>query len=161
MPTSVREHERGMWDRGEPERMPKSGLFAVCLVNHTPALRTYFSLKYRLQTNSVWLFTKHSPHERMLFAVPRLHVYTNIFLISACLIPHSCTDVDAALYFVLTHAFPMPFISVCIADFILHVHEQLRSHLADIQSTDVPPLADQQCHLFRCIISPCERQTDN
>ncbi len=37
-----------------------------------------------------------SPHKRMLFAAPRLYIHINISLISAYLIRHSRTDVDAA-----------------------------------------------------------------
>ncbi len=62
----------------------------VCLVfaqlNVCPVLRTYFSLKYQLQTGNIRLFTEHSPHKQMQFAAPRLLVYINIFLISACLV---------------------------------------------------------------------------
>ncbi len=47
--------------------------------------------------DSVQLFTEHFLHKRMLFAAPRLHVHINISLISACLIQHSRTDVNAAL----------------------------------------------------------------
>ncbi len=57
----------------------------------------YFSLKYQLQTDSVWLFAECLPHKWMLFAAPRLHVHINITLIYACFIQHLCTDVDTAL----------------------------------------------------------------
>ncbi len=57
-------------------------------------LQTYFSLKYRLQTDSVRLFPERSPHKRMLFSAPRLHVHINISLIFAHLMWHLCTDVD-------------------------------------------------------------------
>ncbi len=74
----------------------------VCLafayLNVRSALRTYFSLKYRLQIDSIWLFTECSPHNRMLFATPWVHVHNNIFLIYICLIRHSRIDVDAALH---------------------------------------------------------------
>ncbi len=97
MSTSVRECERGIRDWGEPERMPKSGLYGICLVKWTPSTANVLSLKYRLQTDSIWLFTKRSPHKQMLFAAPRLHIHINISPISACLIWHSRTDVDIAL----------------------------------------------------------------
>ncbi len=57
----------------------------------------HFSLKYQLQTDSVRLFTEHSPHKRMRFTAPWLHIHINISLISTCLIQHLRTDVDAAL----------------------------------------------------------------
>ncbi len=98
MSTSVCKCERDMQNWGEPEQMPKSGLFGVCLVKHTSALRTYFSLKYRLQTDSIRLFTEYSPHKQMLFAALRLHDHINISLIFACLIRHLRTDVDTALH---------------------------------------------------------------
>ncbi len=50
------------------------------------ALQMYFSLKYQLQTDSIWLFTEISPHKRILIAVPRLDIHINISLISTCLI---------------------------------------------------------------------------
>ncbi len=68
----------------------------IRLVKQTLSLQMYFSLKYRLQTDSDQLFTEHSPHKRMLFAVPWLHVDINISLTSICLIRHSLTDLDAA-----------------------------------------------------------------
>ncbi len=47
-------------------------------------------------------------------------------------------------HFVLTRSFPLPFISVYIADFILHIHKEHGSHLVDAQSMDTPPSAYQQ-----------------
>ncbi len=55
-------------------------------LNLHPALRMYFSLKYRLQMDSVWMFTECSPYKRILFATPRLHIRINISIISICLI---------------------------------------------------------------------------
>ncbi len=62
--------------------------FVWCLtsLNVYPALRTYFSLKYQLQINTVWLFTEHSPHKQMLFALPQPHIHINISHISTCLV---------------------------------------------------------------------------
>ncbi len=72
----------------------------VCLefakLNIHLALRTYFPLKYRLQTDSIRLFTERSPHKRMLFTAPWIHVHINISLNFASLIRHLRTDVDAA-----------------------------------------------------------------
>ncbi len=46
-------------------------------------LRTYFSLKYRLQMDSVCLFAEHTPHKRMLFAHTStlcvLHAFSHLF----------------------------------------------------------------------------------
>ncbi len=42
MPTSVCEHKWGMRDWGEPEKMPKSGLFGICLVKHMPSIGNIF-----------------------------------------------------------------------------------------------------------------------
>ncbi len=61
-------------------------------------LRTYFSLKYRLQTDSIRLFIKHSLHKQMLFSALRLHVHINISLIFTHLIWYSRTHVYAALH---------------------------------------------------------------
>ncbi len=61
-------------------------------------LRTYFSLKYRLQMDNIRLFAKHKPHKRMKASAVRLHIHIMRF---ACLYAFvSClhTDVDAALY---------------------------------------------------------------
>ncbi len=79
-----------------PNEYQKVVCLAFASLNICAALRTYFSLKYRLQTDNVRLFTKCSPHKRMLFAALRLHVHINISLNSACFIQHSHTEVDMA-----------------------------------------------------------------
>ncbi len=79
-----------------PNECQKMVRLAFTYLNVHPALRTYFSLKYQLQTDSVRLFTKCSSHKQMLFVVPQLHIRISISIISACLIWHSRTDVDAA-----------------------------------------------------------------
>ncbi len=56
---------------------------AFASLNVRPALQMYFSLKCRLQTDSIRLFSKCWPHKWMLFAAPRLHIYINI---STCLV---------------------------------------------------------------------------
>ncbi len=59
-------------------------------------LRTYFSLKYRLQMDSVRLFAEHTPHKRMKTNAVRQHIH---IIHSACVfvfVLHSCTNVDAA-----------------------------------------------------------------
>ncbi len=98
MSTSVCECEWGMWDWGKPEQMSKSGLFGIRLVKHTPSIADVFSLKYRLEVDSIRLFTEHSSHKRMLFAALLLHVHINISLISTCIIRHLRTDVDTAFH---------------------------------------------------------------
>ncbi len=57
-------------------------------------LRTYFSLKYRLQVDSIRLFAKHTPHKRMKVNAVCLHGYIMRFACVLC----SCTDVGAALH---------------------------------------------------------------
>ncbi len=61
----------------------------------------YFPLKYRLQTDSVRLFTECLPHKQMLFTATRLHVNIDISLNSTCLIWRSRTDLDVAFHSVL------------------------------------------------------------
>ncbi len=106
--TSVHKCERACRIETNPNECPiraKNGLFGTCLgskwgnipdlfilsreakyKSSSVQLRTYFSLKYRLQTDSVRLFKECSPHKRMLFTSPRLHIHINISLISTCLI---------------------------------------------------------------------------
>ncbi len=42
-------------------------------------LRTYFSFKYWLQTDSVCLFVEHTPHKRMKGNAVRLHIHIMCF----------------------------------------------------------------------------------
>ncbi len=60
-------------------------------------LQTYFSLKYRLQTDSVRLFAEHTPHKRMKANAVRLHVHILRFACVFAFVSHSHTDVDATL----------------------------------------------------------------
>ncbi len=39
---SISVQEQGMWDWSEPEQMPKSGLFGVCLVKKIPSIANVF-----------------------------------------------------------------------------------------------------------------------
>ncbi len=85
-----------MRDWGEPKWMPKSGSFGVRLVKRTPIIANVFFFEVPTSNRWVRLFTEHSPHKRMLFVAPRLHVHTKIFLIFTSLVRHLHTDVDAA-----------------------------------------------------------------
>ncbi len=58
-----------------PNECQKVFCLAFALLNRHAALRTYFFLKYQLQTNSVWLFTEHLPQKWMMFSAPRLQVH--------------------------------------------------------------------------------------
>ncbi len=66
-------------------------------------LRTYFSLKYRLQTDSVHLFIEHTPHKRMKVNAVRLYVHIMHFVCVFAFISHSRTDMDAALCSIKPH----------------------------------------------------------
>ncbi len=74
-------------------------LFIGCLNDCTSTSvrwRTYFSLKYRLQTDSVRLFAEDTPHMRMKMNAVRLHVHITHFACVFTFVSHSCTDVDVA-----------------------------------------------------------------
>ncbi len=86
--TSIHERKQGMRDGGECQQMPKSCLFSVRRSSECASVplvirctstsvrwRTYFSLKYQLQTDSVRLLAKHTPHKRMKANAVRLHVH--------------------------------------------------------------------------------------
>ncbi len=60
-------------------------------------LRTNFSLKYRLHTDSVRLFTEHTPHKRMKANAVHLQVHIMCFACVFAFVSHSRTDVDSAL----------------------------------------------------------------
>ncbi len=64
--------------------------------SHQYDVRIYFSLKYRLQMDSVRLFAKHMPHKRMKANAVRLHVHIMRFMFIFAFVPHSHTDVGAA-----------------------------------------------------------------
>ncbi len=89
-----------MRDRDKCEWIQKSYLFSVCRTSEWRSiplvirwhpnectstsvwLRTYFTLKYQLQIDSVRLFAKHTPHKRMKANAVRLHIHIMRF---ACL----------------------------------------------------------------------------
>ncbi len=60
--------------------------------------RTYFSLKYRLQMDSVCLFAERTPHKWMKMNAVRLQVHIMRFACIFTFVSHSRTDMDAALY---------------------------------------------------------------
>ncbi len=59
-------------------------------------LRTYFSLKYWFQMNSVRLFAEHTPHKQMKANAVQLHDHIMRFTCVFAFISHSRTHADAA-----------------------------------------------------------------
>ncbi len=75
----VCEHERGIQNWGESERMPKSGLFSVCLLKHMPSIANVFLFEvptpnslclavhwmFATQTNAVGCALATHPHQHL------------------------------------------------------------------------------------------------